>query len=80
MPTTRRGILDFQQDPEYVDLVQELEGAGWMVGGMSMYTDGFEATIRPRTVGPAAGSPERKARGRDEKEAVRNALNQIKAA
>ncbi len=79
MPTTYRGILDFRQDPEYIAQELELRRAGWTVGRMSIMAHGTEVTVRPVAGGPAAGSAERTAVGRDEADAVRSVLKQIKA-
>lgn len=80
VPTIRRGILDFQQDPEYIELARQLEALGWEVGRMSVMVQGVEVTVRPIAGGSLpAGTAERSAIGRDEVDAVRNVLNGIKA-
>lgn len=66
-------------DDEYLDLVDELERAGWKIGGHYQTTYGVELPLRPAPyTSDFEGMEKRSAFGKDDKDAIRNVLKQLK--
>lgn len=66
---------DLPDDPEYEVLVHKLTVAGWSVGHAAIGADGVTPRLRPWPYTmDVPGMPTRTVRGRDEREAIRNAL------